>query len=90
MLGYNTVFYDIRTKHWYWDEINQRVATRYIKLSDAHFEYIQPLRPDNDDMTIIKDDKIIIPRGKVFLSSQVLEGIVKYIIPLYIRVILKG
>ena len=40
-------------------------------------------------MTIIKDDKIIITRGNFFLSPQVLEGIVKYIIPLYIRVMLK-
>ena len=31
MLGYNTVFYDLDTSHWYWDEVDSKSATCYIK-----------------------------------------------------------
>ena len=48
MLGYNTAFYDIRTKYWYWDEVNFQAATCYIKFDQHHFEYIQLLRPHTD------------------------------------------
>ena len=40
-------------------------------------------------MIVIKDDKIIINRAKVIPSTQVLEGIVKYITPLYIHLMTK-
>ena len=40
-------------------------------------------------MIVIKDDKIIINRAKVIPSTQVLEGIVKYIISFYNNLMLK-
>ena len=74
----------------YWDEYNQKAATCYIKFDNKHFKYIQPIRSDNDDTTVTKDNEIIIPRAKVILSAPVLEGIVKDIIPLYIYVMNKS
>ena len=88
ILGYNTEFYDIRAKYWYWDETNPRAATYYIKFGTDRLEYVQPFRPNNDDMTVIKDDEIIIPGGKFIPSAQVLEVIGKYIIPLNIHIML--
>ena len=32
MLGYNTLFYNIDTEDWYWDEINSQAATCYINF----------------------------------------------------------
>ena len=40
MIGHNTAFYDIRTKLWYWDEVNSQAATCYIKFSEQHYDYI--------------------------------------------------
>ena len=31
MLGYNIAFYALDTKHWYWDKVDYKVATYYIK-----------------------------------------------------------
>ena len=45
ILGYNTAFYDLATKDWYWDEVDSKAATCYIKYRKLHFEYIQPLSP---------------------------------------------
>ena len=70
MFGYNPALYDIRTKDWYWDKINPRAATCYKKFDHDHFECIQPLRSDNDIITIIKDDGIIIPRESCSISSS--------------------
>ena len=89
MLGYNTSFHDNETNDWYWDEVNQKAATSYIKFSKRHFDNIQPIRPDNDDNIVTKGNDIIIPRAKFILSAPVLEGIVKRIIPLCIYVIQK-
>ena len=74
MVGYDTTFYGVCIKHQYWDEINPRAATCYIKFGAAHFEYIQPLRPDNDDVSVIKDDEMIIPIGKRFFISSSFGG----------------
>ena len=59
MLGYNTAFYDVHTKHWYWDEVNSQVATCYIKFDKIHFEYIQPLRPHTDLLDTINNKEQI-------------------------------
>ena len=40
MIDCNTSFYDVGTKHWYWDEVNSLAATCYIKFSEQHYEYI--------------------------------------------------
>ena len=83
MLGYNTAFYDIRTRDWQWGEVNHKSATCYIKYGNKHFGYIQPIYSDNDDKIVTSDNEIIIPIAKVIPSALVLEGIVKHIIPLY-------
>ena len=83
MLGYNTAFYDIRTRDWQWGEVNHKSATCYIKYGNKHFGYIQPIYSDNDDKIVTSDNEIIIPIAKVIPSALVLEGFVKHIIPLY-------
>ena len=102
MLGYNTAFYDIRTKHWYWDEVKTQAATCYIKFDQHYFEYILPLRPhtnlldtNNNKEQIspidpINDKEIVLPIERVYPTALVLEGIDKYIIPLYIHVMDKA
>ena len=49
------------------DEIHPRVTTCYVKFGATPFEYIQSFRPENDDMTVIKDDEIIIP-SEIFFN----------------------
>ena len=83
ILGFNTEFYDIRTKNWYWDEVNQKIVTFYIKYGNKHCEYIQPICSDNDKQIVTKDNEIIVFRANVIPSAPVLEGIVKHIILLY-------
>ena len=65
MLGYNTSFYDVDTNDWYWDEVQSQAATCYIKFGEQHFEYIQPLRPDNASLKK-KDNEIILSIAKKF------------------------
>ena len=89
MLGYNTAFFDYTNRNWYWDEVNPFLATCYIQFGNKHFEYLQPLRPQNGDISPIKDNEIIIEKSSVRHPDQVLEGIVEHIIPLYIHVMLK-
>ena len=89
MLGYNTSFYDIDTKHWCWDEVHSQAAIYYIKFSEQYYDYIQLLRPHKISFVPIKDNELIIPIEKVFPTAEILEGIVKYIIPLYTHVIFK-
>ena len=95
MLGYNTAFYDLDTMNWYWEEVNSKSATCYIKYQKNHFEYIQPLSPHQlldpgiDSFVPIKNIEVVIPTFSVFPSAPVLEGIVKHIIPLYTHVMLK-
>ena len=55
MLGYNTAFYDINTKDWYWDEVNSQTATCYIKFSEHHYNYTQPLCPHTVSLDRIKN-----------------------------------
>ena len=55
MLGYNTAFFDIKNKSWFWDEVNSNAATCYNQFGNDHFDYIQPLRP-YDDILSIKDN----------------------------------
>ena len=55
MIGYNTSFYDVDTKHWYQDEVNSQAATCYIKFSEKHYDYIQPLRPRTDLLDTINN-----------------------------------
>ena len=102
MLGYNTSFYDIDTKHWCWDEVHSQAAIYYIKLSEQYYDYIQRLRPhtvlldthNNKEQIIpidlINDKEIILPRANVFPTAKVLEGIIKHIIPLYIHIMFKA
>ena len=71
MLGYNTAFYDIDTNDWYWDEVNSEAATCYIKFGEQHFEYIQPLRPDNVSFFLKKDNEIILSIAKAFPTAEV-------------------
>ena len=83
MLGYNTSFYDIDTKHWCWDEVHSQAAIYYIKFSEQYYDYIQRLRPhtvlldtiNNKEQIIpidpINDKKIILPIAKVFPSTPV-------------------
>ena len=89
MLGYNTSFYDLDTKYWYWDEVISQVSTCYIKFSQKHYDYIQPLRSRTVSLDPINDKELIIPIANVFPTTEVLEGIAKYIIPLYTHVIFK-
>ena len=89
ILGYNTVFYDLDIKHWYWDEVNSQIATYYIKFSEYHYDYIQPLRPHTVSLDPINDKELIIPIAKVFPLAEVLEGVIKHIIPLYTHVMFK-
>ena len=65
MLGYNTAFYDIPNENWYWDESNPRATTCYIKFGESHFEYTQPVHPDNHDINVINDNEILIQKAKV-------------------------
>ena len=51
--------------------------------------FIQPIRFDNNDKIVTKDNEIIIPRAQVIASSPVLEGIVKHIIQSY-RYVMKN
>jgi len=81
ILGYNTVFYDLDIRHWYWDEVNSQIATYYF--------YIQPLRPHTVSLDPINDKWLIIPIAKVFPTAEVLEGVIKHIIPLYTHVMFK-
>ena len=90
MLGYNTVFFDNDTKDWYWNEVNPNAATCYIQFGNKHFDYIQLLRHYDDSIRSIKDNEIIVKRTKVRHLDQVIEGIVKHIIPLYIHVMAKN
>ena len=90
MLGCNTVFYDNDTNDWYWDEVNQKVASCYIKFGKKYVDYIQPIRPDNDENIVTKYNEKIIPRAKGIPTAPVLEGIVEHIIPLYIYVMNKN
>ena len=101
ILGYNTACYDLDTNYWYWDEVHSQATTCYIKFSAQQYDYIQHLRPqtitldtiNNKEQIIpidpINDKEIIIPIAKVFPTAEVLEGIVKHIIPLYIHVMFK-
>ena len=45
MLGYNTSFYDVNTKYWYWDEVHFQAGTCYIEFSEHNYDYIKHLRP---------------------------------------------
>ena len=47
------------------------------------------MRPYNDSIRSIKDHEIIVKRTQVRHPDQVIEGIVKHIIPLYIHVMAK-
>ena len=38
MLDYNTAFFDIQNKRWFWDEVNSNVATSYIQFGRKHFD----------------------------------------------------
>ena len=70
-------------------------------FSEQHYDYIQPLRPHtvsldpiNDKELIIpiypiNDKELIIPIANIFPTAEVLEGIVKHIIPLYTDVMFK-
>ena len=81
--------------------MHSQAATYYIKVSEQHYDYIQPLRPhtvslytiNNKEQIIpidpINDKKIILPRANVFPTAEVLEGVIKHIIPLYIHVMFK-
>ena len=101
MLGYNTAFYDLDTKHWYWDEVNSQAATCYIKFSEQYYDYIRPWRPHivsfdpiNDKELVIPiysiiDKELIIAIAKCFPTAEVLEDIVKHITPLYNHVMFK-
>ena len=60
ILGYNTAFYDVDTKKWYWDEVNFQ-AVRYIKFNEKHYDYIQPLRPHTDLLDTINNKEQILP-----------------------------
>ena len=61
ILGYNTAFYDVDTKHWYWDEVNSQATICYIKFSEHHYDYIQPLRPHTDLLDTINNKEQILP-----------------------------
>ena len=80
----------MKNKSWYWDEVNPNAATCYIQFGNKHFDYIQPLRPYDDIIHSIKDNEIIVKRTKVRHPDQVIEGIVKHIIPLYIHAMAKN
>ena len=90
MIGYNTAFFDNDTKDWYWYEVNPNAVTCYIQFGNKHFDYIQLLRHYDDSIRSIKDNEIIVKRTKVRHLDQVIEGIVKHIIPLYIHVMAKN
>ena len=66
MIGYNTAFYKLDTKDWYWDEVDSQEAICYIKFSQHHYDYIQPLRPHTVSLDPINDKELIIPIEKVF------------------------
>ena len=83
------LFFYYTNRNWYWDEVNPFAATCYIQFGNKHFEYLQPLRPHNGDISPIKDNEIFIEKSSVRHPDQVLEGIVEHIIPLYIHVIMK-
>ena len=89
MLGYNTAFFDIQNKRWFRDEVNSNAATSYIQFGEKHFDYIKPVRL-YDDIHSLKDYEIVVGRTRVSHPDQVLECIVKHIIPLYIHVMVKN
>ena len=70
MLGYNTASYDLDTKYWYWDEVNSLAATYYIKFSEHHYDYIQPLCPHTVSLHPFNDKELIIPIVKDFLQLK--------------------
>ena len=70
--------------------MNDSSATYYIKFSDKHFTYLQPVANINDkDIVIIENDHIIIGESMVYSSPEILEGIYKKYIPLYSLIISK-
>jgi len=89
LLGYNIAFYDLGAKYWYWDKVNSQAATCYIKFSEKHYDYIQPLCPHTLSLDQINDRELITPIANVFPTVALLEGIVKHITPLYTHVIFK-
>ena len=89
MLGYNTAFFDTHNKRWLWDEVNSNAATYYIQFGEKHFDYLQPVRL-YDDLFKLKDYAIVVRRSPVSHPGQVLECIVKHILPLYIHVMAKN
>ena len=78
----------MKNKSWYWDEVNPNAAACYIQFGNDHFDHIQPVRP-YDDILPIKDHEIFVGRTRVSHPDQVLECIVKHIIPLYIHIMAK-
>ena len=71
MLGCNTALYDVDTNDWYWNKVNQKTATCYIKFGKEKFKYIHQIRPDNDDSIVTKDNEIITPRENFIPSATV-------------------
>ena len=66
-------------------------ATCYIKYSENHYTYIQPLSSHQEnDFFETKDDECIILRANVYSSPKSLGGIQKNIIPLHSLVMNKN
>ena len=63
---------------WQFDRVNDSSALCYIKFSDKHFSYLQPVANTNDkDIDNVENDHIIIGESMVYSSSETLEGIYK-------------
>lgn len=74
-----------------WDHVNELLATCYKKQSDNHHKYIQPIVHNYEiDFNFKRKDKIIIPKAPIYSSPEVLNGIVKNIIPLYCLIMTKN
>ena len=94
MLGCDTAFYDDVDNKWQFDRVNDLSATCYIKYSENHYTYIQPLSSHQEKVVFeTKDDECIILRANVYSSPKSLGGIQKIqknIIPLHSLVMNKN
>ena len=75
-------------------------ATCFIKFNDDHFIYLQPIELSKDKdvdkklnnheiVDLVEDDHFIIEESNVYSSTEILEGIYKNTIPLYISIMSK-
>ena len=68
MLGYNTAFYDNIDNKWTFDRVNDLSATYFIKYSNKHYTYIQPLSSHMEDKDFSLLEKMsVLFQGQMYI-----------------------